>query len=58
MMYALSEECQRCGVGFVPRLARIIFLVMMVSIADAQDTSFTVYSGSCAVDPSSPIGIL
>ena len=58
MMYALSEECQRCGVGFVPRLARIIFLVMMVSIADAQDTSFTVSSGSCAVDPSSPNCIL
>ena len=34
-----------------PRLARIILLVMMVSIADAQDT---VSSGSCAVDPSSP----
>ena len=58
MMYALSEECQRCGVGFVPRLARIIFLVMMVSIADAQDTSFTVSSASCAVDASSPNCIL
>ena len=48
------EPCRRCGVGSVPRLARIIFLVMMVIIADAQNTYFTVNSGPCTVDPSLP----
>jgi len=56
--FVTPEPCRSCGVGSVPRLARIIFLVMMVSIADAQDTSFTVSSASCAVDPSSPNCIL
>ena len=60
MAYAFvsPEPCRRCGVGSVPWLARIFLLVMMVSIAHAQDTYFTVTSGSCTVDPSSPNCIL
>eukprot|EP00900_Chrysochromulina_parva_P015838 jgi/Chrpa1/24255/Chrysochromulina_OHIO_Genome00022950-RA len=46
--FVTPEPCRRCGVGSVPGLARIILLVIMVSIADAQDT---VFSGPCAVDP-------
>ena len=58
MAYAFvsPEPCRRCRVGAVPRLARIIFLVMMVSIADAQ--YFTITSGPCTVDSSSPNCIL
>ena len=52
--FVTPEPCRRCGVGSVPGLARIILLVMMVSIADAQGNYFTVSSGSCTVDPSSP----